>query len=90
MHAFGTSTDKEQRLLYIVDGSNKVIRIFNRQRMEQVATVGGHAGHNAREFFHAHSFATDSKGNLFIGEVNNGMRYYRVPAFRGMGEPAMR
>jgi hypothetical protein len=46
--------------------------------------VGGHAGHNAREFFHIHSFAIDSKGNLFLGEVNNGMRYYRY-AFKGMG-----
>ena len=45
---------------------------------------GGHAGHNAREFFHAHSFAADSKGNLFIGEVNDGQRYYKY-AFKGMG-----
>jgi DNA-binding beta-propeller fold protein YncE len=89
VHAFATSPDKEQRFLYIVDGSNKVIRIFNRQRMEQVATVGGHSGHNAREFFHAHSFATDSQGNLFIGEVNNGMRYYKY-AFKGMGAAASR
>ena len=84
VHAFGTSIDPEQRFLYIVDGSNKVIRIFNRQTMAQVGSVGGHAGHNAREFFHAHSFATDSKGNLFIGEVNNGMRYYKY-AYKGMG-----
>ena len=84
VHAFGTSTDPEQRFLYVVDGSNKVIRIFNRQTMEQVGSVGGHAGHNAREFFHAHSFATDSKGNLFIGEVNNGMRYYKY-AYKGTG-----
>ncbi len=87
VHAFGTSIDSEQRFLYIVDGSNKVIRIFNRQTMEQVGSVGGHAGHNAREFFHAHSFATDSKGNLFIGEVNNGMRYYRY-AYKGLGPAA--
>jgi len=43
-----------------------------------------HAGHNAREFFHIHDIAADSKGNLFLGEVNNGMRYYRY-AFKGMG-----
>jgi DNA-binding beta-propeller fold protein YncE len=83
VHAFGTSIDPEQRFLYVVDGSNKVIRILNRQTMEQVGSVGGHAGHNAREFFHAHSFATDSKGNLFIGEVNNGMRYYKY-AYKGI------
>ncbi len=89
VHAFATSPDKDQRFLYVVDGSNKVVRVFNRQTMEQVSTVGGHAGHNAREFFHAHSFASDSKGNLFIGEVNNGMRYYKY-AFKGMGESTSR
>jgi hypothetical protein len=88
VHAFATSPDREQRFLYVVDGSNKLVRIFDRQTMQQVSTVGGHAGHNAREFFHAHSFAADSKGNLYIGEVNNGMRYYRY-RFVGMG-PAER
>ena len=32
-----------------------------------------------------HSLAgADSKGNIFIGEVNNGQRYYKY-AFKGMG-----
>jgi len=84
VHNFALSPDKEQRFLYVLDGSNKAIRVLNRQTMEIVSNVGGHAGHNAREFFHAHSFAVDSKGNLFIGEVNNGQRYYRY-AYKGMG-----
>ena len=90
VHHFAFSPDKEQRFLYIVDGSNKVVRILNRQTLEIVENVGGHAGHNAREFFHAHSFAVDSKGNLFIGEVNNGQRYYKY-TYKGMGQaPAAR
>jgi len=84
VHAFAASTDKEQKFLYVVDGSNKAIRVLNRQTMEIVSSIGGHAGHNAREFFHAHGIAGDSKGNLFIGEVNNGQRYYKY-AFKGMG-----
>ena len=84
VHAFAVSPDKEQKFLYVVDGSNKAIRVLDRQTLEVLTSIGGHAGHNAREFFHAHSFAADSKGNLFIGEVNNGMRYYRY-AFKGMG-----
>ena len=84
VHAFAVSPDHEQRFLYIVDGSNKVVRVLNRQTLEAVWSIGGHAGHNAREFFHIHSFASDSKGNLFLGEVNNGQRYYRY-AFKGMG-----
>jgi DNA-binding beta-propeller fold protein YncE len=84
VHHFAMSPDKEQKFLYVLDGSNKAIRVLNRQTMEIVSNIGGHAGHNAREFFHAHSFAADSKGNFFIGEVNNGQRYYKY-AFRGMG-----
>jgi hypothetical protein len=74
VHAFAVSPDKDQKFLYVVDGSNKAIRILNRQTLEIVASVGGHAGHNAREFFHIHDVAADSKGNLFFGEVNNGQR----------------
>jgi DNA-binding beta-propeller fold protein YncE len=88
VHHFVLSPDKEQRFLYIVDGSNKAVRVLNRQTLDIVANIGGHAGHNAREFFHAHGAAADSKGNLFIGEVNNGQRYYKY-AFKGMG-PAPR
>ena len=84
VHHFAMSPDKEQKFLYLVDGSNKTVRVLNRQTLEIVSNIGGHAGHNAREFFHAHSAAADSKGNLFIGEVNNGQRYYRY-AFKGMG-----
>jgi DNA-binding beta-propeller fold protein YncE len=77
VHAFAVSPDKDQKFLYVLDGSNKAIRILNRQTMEVIASVGGHAGHNAREFFHIHGLAADSKGNLFLGEVNNGQRYYK-------------
>ena len=84
MHGFATSPDKDQKYLYVMDGSNKVVRVMNRETMEIVSSIGGRAGHNAREFFHAHSLAADSKGNLFIGEVNNGQRYYKY-AFKGLG-----
>ncbi|HKC58190.1 MAG TPA: hypothetical protein VKC35_18790 [Vicinamibacterales bacterium] len=83
VYNFVFSPDKEQRFLYVMDGSNKAIRVYDRKSMELLTSIGGHAGHNAREFFHPHSFAVDSKGNLFIGEVNDGMRYYRY-AYKGM------
>ena len=82
VYAFAVSPDKDQTYLYVVDGSNKAIRVLNRKTLEIISSVGGHAGHNAREFFHIHSIAADSKGNLFLGEVNNGMRYYKY-AFKG-------
>jgi hypothetical protein len=83
VHHFALSPDKAQRFLYVVDGSNKAVRVLNRQTLEIVANIGGRAGHNAREFFHIHSAAVDSKGNLFLGEVNNGQRYYRY-VFKGI------
>ena len=83
VHAFALSPDKAQKFLYVVDGSNKVVRVLERQTLTEVGKVGGHAGHNAREFFHIHGIAADSKGNLFLGEVNNGMRYYKY-AYKGL------
>ncbi len=83
VHHFALSADDAQRFLYVVDGSNKAVRVLDRQSLEIVAKVGGRAGHNAREFFHIHSAAVDSNGNLYLGEVNTGQRYYRW-AFKGM------
>ena len=65
VHALATSPDRDETFLYVVDGSNKAVRVLNRQTLEIVASIGGHAGHNAREFFHAHGIARDSKGNLY-------------------------
>jgi DNA-binding beta-propeller fold protein YncE len=87
VHDFGFSPDKEQRFLYVVDGSNKWVRILNRKTLEIVDSVGGRAGHGAQEFFHIHSMAVDSKGNIYLGEVNQGQRYMKY-AFKGMGAPA--
>jgi DNA-binding beta-propeller fold protein YncE len=84
VHAFAVSPDREQKFLYVADGSNKVIRILDRRTLEVIGGIGGHAGHNAREFFHIHSVAADSHGNLFLGEVNNGQRYYKY-AYKGTG-----
>ena len=38
---------------------------------------GGHGGHMASDFYHIHSIATDSKGNIYMGEVNAGRRALR-------------
>jgi DNA-binding beta-propeller fold protein YncE len=84
VHHFALSPDAAQRFLYVVDGSNKAVRVLDRQTLEPLASVGGRAGHNAREFFHIHSAAVDSKGNLFLGEVNTGQRYYRW-RYEGLG-----
>ena len=88
VHNFALSRDPAQRFLYVADGSNKAIHVLDRRTLTLLDSIGGHGGHNAREFFHLHSLASqpDSRGNLYVGEVNQGQRYYRL-RFTGMGKP---
>ena len=65
---FAFSPDAQQQFIYIPDGTNKKVQILNRQTLEVVGTFGGHGGHGAAQFFHIHSIATDSKGNIYLGE----------------------
>ena len=62
------SPDPQQRFLYVPDGSNKKVQILNRETLEVVGFFGGHGGHGTGQFFHIHSIATDSKGNIYLGE----------------------
>ena len=43
VHSFALSPDKAQQFLYVLDGSNKAVRVLNRQTLEVVSNVGGHA-----------------------------------------------
>ena len=55
------------------DGSNKKVQILNRNTLELVGFFGGHG---TGQFFHIHSIASDSKGNIYLGE-SFGMRALR-------------
>ena len=87
VHGLAVSPDPDQAFLYVADGANGWVHVLDRETLEVVSRVGGRKGHNAREFFHLHSFASDSMGNFFVGEVNEGHRYYRW-RFTGMGAAA--
>ena len=71
------SPDKQQQFFYVPDGSNKKVDIVNRETLEILGFFGGQGGHGVGDFFHIHSAMTDSKGNIYIGEVNNGRRVLR-------------
>jgi hypothetical protein len=70
------SNDKEQKLLYISDLTNNHIWFLDRKSGKVLGTMGN-MGHNAGEFFGVHMEATDSKGNLYTGEVFYGERVQR-------------
>ncbi len=74
------SNDKDQKLLYISDLTNNHIWFLDRKTGKVVGTLG-QQGESGGSFFGVHMEATDSKGNLYTGEVFAGERVQRfVPA----------
>ena len=74
------SNDKDQKLLYISDLTNNHIWFLDRKTGKVVGTLG-QQGENGGSFFGVHMEATDSKGNLYTGEVFAGERVQRfVPS----------
>ena len=67
------SPDKKQTYLFNADGENQHIWTFQRQS-GQVLRKTGRGGRQAGEFAAIHSLAVDSKGNVYTGEVDQGMR----------------
>jgi hypothetical protein len=70
------SNDKDQKLLYISDLTNNHVWFLDRKSGKVLGTLG-QMGHNAGQFFGIHMEATDSKGNLYTGEVFYGERVQR-------------
>jgi DNA-binding beta-propeller fold protein YncE len=75
------SNDKGQRLLYISDLTNNHIWFLDRETGKVLGTMGS-MGQNPGQFFGVHMEATDSKGNLYTGEVFNGERVQRFQLSR--------
>lgn len=70
------SRDPAQRFLYVADGRNQKLRIFDRQSMEELTNFGK-GGHYPGEWYSLHNIATDSKGNLYTVETYQGRRLQR-------------
>ena len=70
------SRDPQQRFVYVADGSNDRVAILDRNTLEVIG-YDRTPGRSAGEFFHAHSIATDPKGNILVGESQG----YRVQRF---------
>jgi hypothetical protein len=77
------SPDPQQTFLIINDGTNQQIWILRRDTLEVVSAFG-QAGHWAGQFYGAHVMASDSQGNLYIGETYEGKRVQKF-TYRGLG-----
>jgi DNA-binding beta-propeller fold protein YncE len=67
------SKDPQQRYLYVSDIMNNVVWIVNRQEGKTIGRIG-FQGHSGGGFRWLHMVATDSKGNVYTGEVDSGKR----------------
>ena len=67
------SKDPKQKFLYIADGANEKIHVYDRQTMKELYAFGG-GGRQPGQFYAVHSIVTDSKGNIFTTETYRGQR----------------
>jgi hypothetical protein len=76
------SRDQQQKFLYLSDGANEKIHIFDRASMTELTSFGD-GGRQPGEFYAVHSIATDSKGNIFTTETYRGQRIQKF-VYKGL------
>ena len=77
------SKDREQRFLYLADGTNEKVRIIVRETLEEITNFGD-GGRQPGQFYGVHSIAVDSKGNIYTTETYEGKRLQKF-VYKGMG-----
>ncbi|MGH9357586.1 MAG: hypothetical protein ACRD1O_00230 [Terriglobia bacterium] len=70
------SPDKAQRFMYVADGGDEAIWVFDRATGKLLSRFG-QPGHQAGEFTFLHTIAVDLQGNLIAGETIDGRRVQR-------------
>jgi DNA-binding beta-propeller fold protein YncE len=70
------SADKDQKFIYMADGSNGEVRIVERATNEILGRFG-RVGRQAGEFVAVHNITVDLEGNIYTAEVATGQRVQR-------------
>jgi DNA-binding beta-propeller fold protein YncE len=78
------STDAKQSCIYVADLGNDVIYVINRQNLTELSRFGG-GGRQAGEFHWPHMVATDSEGNVYVGEVDGAARAQKFLRYGALG-----
>jgi DNA-binding beta-propeller fold protein YncE len=76
------SKDPQQKYLYLADGKNEKIYVFDRASME-ILTSFGDGGRQPGQWFAVHSIAVDSKGNIYTTETYEGRRLQKF-VYKGL------
>jgi hypothetical protein len=77
------SKDPQQKFMYIADGSNERIHVFERESLKEL-TAFGDGGRQPGQFYAVHSIATNSKGDIFTTETYRGQRVQKF-IYKGIG-----
>jgi hypothetical protein len=77
------SRDPGQKFLYLADGANEKIHVFNRDTMTEIYSFGD-GGRQPGQFYAVHSIVTDSKGNIYTTETYRGQRVQKF-VYKGIG-----
>jgi hypothetical protein len=77
------SRDPQQKFLYLADGANEKIHVFDRESMTEIYSFGD-GGRQPGQFYAVHSIGTDSKGNLYTTETYRGQRVQKF-LYKGLG-----
>jgi hypothetical protein len=80
------SPDADQRFLYVASRSPARIWVYERKTMKPLYSFGK-PGVGAGEFYVLHHMTTDSKGNLYTSEVEDGHRVQKF-VFKGLSPMA--
>ena len=76
MYKLAISKDPQQKYLFVADGHNFVIWMVDRQSGKTLGHFGGN-GRLAGQLHFPNAIATDSRGNIYTGEVDSGKRIQR-------------
>ena len=76
------SRDPGQKFMYISDGANENIHVFDRKTMKELYWFGG-GGRQPGQFYAVHSIVTDTKGNIYTTETYRGQRVQKF-VYKGL------
>ena len=79
------SKDPEQKFMYVTDGANNRIHVFDRASMKEIYWFGG-GGRQPGQFYAVHSLDVDSHGNIYTTETYHGQRVQKW-VYKGMVPP---
>jgi DNA-binding beta-propeller fold protein YncE len=77
------SKDAAQKYLYLADGRNQKVHVFDRASLTELTSFG-EGGHYPGQWYSLHSIAVDAKGNLYTTETYQGRRVQRF-TYKGVG-----